>query len=191
MAWRQIADGPADVQQAWELLRGIVSAYSSRLEMLVKEFTAIAELEEGELADRAVFDSSVALDRHRRYQASLGRELLRTVDTLRKLQNNASDRTKGASQSRCENRACTVRSVQEMEAISPDVEQPEPASSRGCSSNEADGLLMQADLEMQDMAIGDVDSSTKRSQRHWPRGWDHMPEIRPDQAALASSGPGF
>ena len=57
MAWRQIADGPADVPQAWELLRGIVSDYASRLEMRIKEFTAITEPEEAELVDRDVFDS--------------------------------------------------------------------------------------------------------------------------------------
>ena len=102
MAWRQIADGPADVPQAWELLRGIVSDYASRLEMRIKEFTAIAELEEAELADRAVFDSSAVLDQHRKYHASLGRELLRTVDTLRKLQKDAYARTEVASRPRCE-----------------------------------------------------------------------------------------
>jgi hypothetical protein len=191
MAWRQIAEAPADVQKAWELLHGIVSAYSSRLEVQIKEFTAIAELEEAKLADRAVFDSSAVLDRHRRYQASLGRELLRTVDTLRKLQNNASDRTKGASRPHCEDRGCAAGSAQETETTSPDAEQPEPACSRGCSSNEADDLLMQADLEMEDMAIGEVDSPEKRSQCTSPRGLDQMPRIRPDQAAAGSSGRGF
>ena len=50
------------------------------------EFEEIAELEAAEAADRAAFDPSPAFDRHRRHQASLGRELLRTVDSLRRLQ---------------------------------------------------------------------------------------------------------
>ena len=38
-----------------------------------------------EAADFAAFDPSLAFERHRRHQASLGRNLLRTVDTLRRL----------------------------------------------------------------------------------------------------------
>jgi hypothetical protein len=185
MAWRQIADGPADMQQAWDLLRGIVSAYSGRLEMLVKEFTAIAELEEAELADRAVFDSSAVLDRHRRYHASLGRELLRTVDTLRKLQNDASAGAEGVSRPRGEARGSAGRPVEEPAISSPAARHPEPASYGRWSSNEPDDLLMQTDLEMEDMEIGEVDSPKKRSQCPWPPGFEDLPGIHRDQVALA------
>ena len=46
MAWRQIADGPASVPPARELLRGIVSDSTGRLGMLIKQFNAIAEMEQ-------------------------------------------------------------------------------------------------------------------------------------------------
>ena len=184
MAWRQIADGPAGVPQAWELLRGIVSAHASRLEMRIKEFTAIAELEEVELLDRAVFDTSPMLDRHRKYQASLGRELLRTVDTLRKLQKDASAMTEEASRPRSE------RPVEETRASVPEAEQPEPAAAEGNSSNEPNDSMMQTDLELEDMAIDDVGSPKKRSQSPWRRGRADLPGMHPDQVALASSGSG-
>ena len=190
MAWRQIANGPAGVPQAWELLRGIVSDYASRLEMRIKEFTAIAELEEAELLDRAVFDSSPMLDRHRKYQASLGRELIRTVDTLRKLQKDASAGTEEASRPRCEDCRCARRPVEETRAAMPEAEQHEPASAGGNSSNEPNGLMIQADLELEDMAMSNIDTPKKRSQYPWPRAWEDLPGIHPDQVAMASSGSG-
>jgi hypothetical protein len=191
MAWRQITDGPADVEQAWALLREVVSAYTSRLEMLIKDFTAIAELEEGELADRAVFDSSPALDRHRRYQASLGRELLRTVDALRKLQDDESGETGRASRPHCEACECAGRPVEKAETSSPDPERPEPASGGEIAQNEPNDLTMQTDLEMEHMAIGHIDSPKKRTQCPRPRGWEDPPRLHPDQVARVSSGPGF
>ena len=184
MAWRQIADGPAGVPHAWEFLRGIVSAHASRLEMLIKEFTAITELEEAELIDRAVFDSSPMLDRHRKYQALLSRDLLRTVDTLRKLQKDARNKTEQTSRPRCE------RPVEETRASVPEAEQPEPASAEGNSPNEPKGLLMQPDMELEDMAIDDVDTREKRSQYPWRRGRADLPGIHPEPVAMASSGSG-
>ena len=49
---------------------------------MAAEFKQIAGAEAAERADRAAFDPSPAFERHRRHQASLGRELLQTVDTL-------------------------------------------------------------------------------------------------------------
>ena len=63
----------------------MVAERIERLEGIVAEFNQIAEAEAAEAADRAAFDPRPAFDRHRRHQASLGRELLRTVDTLRRL----------------------------------------------------------------------------------------------------------
>ena len=39
-------------------------------------------------ADRAALDCSLAFERHRRYQSAKTRELLRTLDTLRKMRNS-------------------------------------------------------------------------------------------------------
>ena len=43
------------------------------------------DLEAAEAADRASFDPGPAAERSRRHQASLGRELLRTIEALRRL----------------------------------------------------------------------------------------------------------
>ena len=55
-----------------------------RLEQMVAELEEIPEAEAAEAA-RAAFDPRPAFERHRRRQAFLDRELLRTVDTLRRL----------------------------------------------------------------------------------------------------------
>ena len=83
--WRELGPRPPDVHSALEVLRAVVAERIERLEGIVAEFKQIAEAEAAEAADRAAFDPSPAFDRHRRHQASLGRELLRTVDTLRRL----------------------------------------------------------------------------------------------------------
>jgi len=57
----------------------------ARLEELVAEYEAIAELEAAERADRAAFDPSPGFDRFQRRQAAFSRELLRTVETLLRL----------------------------------------------------------------------------------------------------------
>ena len=63
-------------------------------------------------------------------------------------------------------------------------------SEGGNSPNEPNGMLTQADLELEDMAIRDVDTQRKRTQCPWPRGWDDLPGIHPDQVARASSSSG-
>jgi hypothetical protein len=47
--------------------------------------------EAAEMPDRAAFDPSAGFERHRRYRTSLGRELLRTLDTQRKLRKDGRD----------------------------------------------------------------------------------------------------
>ena len=56
-----------------------------RLTRLLAEHEQLAAEEAAELPDRAAFDPSPGFERHRRYRTALGRELLRTLDTLRKL----------------------------------------------------------------------------------------------------------
>ena len=82
------APGPPTVT-ALGVLRAVMDERIERLEGIVAELEEIAEAEAAEAADRAAFDPSPAFDRHRRHQASLGRELLRTVETLRRLRREA------------------------------------------------------------------------------------------------------
>ena len=85
MIWREIAPRPADKAKALEFILGVIDEQAGRLEQRVAEFEQIAEAEAAERFDRAAFDPSPGFERHRRHQASLGRELLRTIDTLRRL----------------------------------------------------------------------------------------------------------
>jgi hypothetical protein len=85
MVWREFVPRPASEAEANAFIRGVMTEQITRLEQRVAIFEHIAEAGSTELADRAAFDPSPAFDRHRRHQASLGRELLRTVDTLRRL----------------------------------------------------------------------------------------------------------
>ena len=85
MIWRDLVPRPPDWQTAWSQIRVVVVKHLERIERLIAGFEAIARAEASELADRAAFDPSPGLERHRRHQASLGRELTRIVDTLKRL----------------------------------------------------------------------------------------------------------
>jgi hypothetical protein len=84
-AWRELGPRPADKPGAVAVLWEVIQGRIERLNRIAAEFEQIAAAEAAEAADRAAFDPSPAFERHRRHQASLGRELLRTVDTLRRL----------------------------------------------------------------------------------------------------------
>jgi len=83
--WRELGPRPVDLAQASAVIFHLIDDRIARLHDRIAAFDRIAELESVEAADLASFDPSPAFDRHRRQQASLGRELLRTVDSLRRL----------------------------------------------------------------------------------------------------------
>src|SRR5208282_5067784 len=56
-----------------------------RLEELLAEHEEIEAAEAAERYDRAALDCSPAFERHRRYQSARHRELIRTLETLRKM----------------------------------------------------------------------------------------------------------
>src|SRR5208282_372754 len=58
-----------------------------RLEELLAEHEEIEAAEAAERYDRAALDCSPAFERHRRYQSARHRELLRTLEALRKMRN--------------------------------------------------------------------------------------------------------
>ena len=82
--WRELGPRPADEAAALALLWSTAGERMARLEGLLGEHEATVR-EQSELADLAAFDAGAGLDRHRRQMAALGRELLRTVETLRRL----------------------------------------------------------------------------------------------------------
>jgi hypothetical protein len=86
--WRELGPRPADKAAAGELIRAVIDEQVERLERIVTELEQDADIEANDgpdLADLAAFDPGPGLERHRRHQASMCRELLRTVETLRRL----------------------------------------------------------------------------------------------------------
>src|SRR5208337_29836 len=83
--WSEIAPRPSDPAEAWAVLSAIVNQHVGRLKELLARNEAIEAAEDPDWADRAALDCSPAFERHRRYQSAKTRELLRTLDTLRRM----------------------------------------------------------------------------------------------------------
>jgi hypothetical protein len=77
LLWREIAPRPSDPAEAWAVLYAVVDQHVGRLKELLARNEAIEAAEDPDWADRA----------HRRYQSAKTRELLRTLDTLRRMRN--------------------------------------------------------------------------------------------------------
>ena len=83
--YREIAPPPSDETAALTLIRSVIERHVGRLEELLAEHEEIEADEADERYDRAALDCSPAFERHRRYQSARHRELLRTLETLRKM----------------------------------------------------------------------------------------------------------
>jgi len=86
--WREIAPRPSDKDEAWAVLYAIVDQHDGRLKELLARNEAMEAAEDPDWADRAALDCSPAFERHRRYQSAKTRELLRTLDTLRRMRDS-------------------------------------------------------------------------------------------------------
>jgi hypothetical protein len=84
--WTAPADRPGSAAEATAVLAAILDERVDRLERLLAEHEQLIAEEADELPDRAALDTSPGLERHRRHRSSLARELLRTLDTFRKMQ---------------------------------------------------------------------------------------------------------
>ena len=83
--YRAIAPPPRDATAAMALIRSVIDEHVGRLQELLAAHEAIAAAEAAERHDRAALDCSREFERHRRYQSARTRELLRTLETLRKM----------------------------------------------------------------------------------------------------------
>ena len=83
--YRAIAPPPRDATAAMALIRSVIDENVGRLQELLAAHEAIATAEAAERHDRAALDCSPEFERHRRYQSARTRELLRTLETLRKM----------------------------------------------------------------------------------------------------------
>src|SRR5271157_3266111 len=88
LLWREIAARPSDPAEAWAVLSAVVDQHVGRLKELLARNEASEAAEDPDWADRAALDCSPAFERHRRYQSARHRELLRTLDTLRRMRDS-------------------------------------------------------------------------------------------------------
>ncbi len=86
--YRQIAPLPSDKNAALILICSIIERHVGRLEELLAGHEQIEADEADERYDRAALDCSPAFERHRRYQSARHRELIRTLETLRRMRNS-------------------------------------------------------------------------------------------------------
>ena len=83
--YREIAPPPSDENAALILICSVIERHVGRLEELLAEHEEIEADEADERYDRAALDCSPAFERHRRYQSARHRELMGTLETLRKM----------------------------------------------------------------------------------------------------------
>ena len=83
--YRQIALPPSDKNAALILICSVIERHVGRLEALLAEHEQIEAAEAAERYDRTALDCSPAFEQHRRYQSARHRELMRTLETLRKM----------------------------------------------------------------------------------------------------------
>ena len=95
-ALAQIAPRPSDQAEAWKTLYAVVEEHISRLEALLERNKDMEAEEANDWVDRAALDLSPEFERHRRYLSAKTRELHKTLETLRKMQE--SDRGNGKCQ---------------------------------------------------------------------------------------------
>src|SRR5271157_341742 len=88
VSYRQIAPPPSDKNAALILICSVIERHVGRLEELLAEHEQIEAAEAAERYDRAALDCSPAFERHRRYQSARHRELMRTLETLRRMRNS-------------------------------------------------------------------------------------------------------
>ncbi len=84
LSWYEIAQRPADADAAWALLRGIVQQQLERLKVVLATREAVAATGDPDWVECAAFESGSGYERYRRCQSALHRELMRTLDALRK-----------------------------------------------------------------------------------------------------------
>ena len=83
--WREIVARPSNAAEAREVLDTIIADHVENLKELLARNEAIEAVADPDWADRAALDLSPGFERHRRYQSAKTRELLRTLETLRKM----------------------------------------------------------------------------------------------------------
>ena len=87
LRWREITDRPADAEAAWASLYAIVDDHVGRLKEVLAAHEAMGITGDPDWVDRAALEDSPAFEKLRRKQSALHRELMQTLDALRKMRN--------------------------------------------------------------------------------------------------------
>lgn len=83
--WRELSPRPESKAEARAIVAHVRDHVINHLKKLLAAHEQLDAEDAADMVDRASFDPGRGFERHLRYRASLGRELLRTIDTLRKL----------------------------------------------------------------------------------------------------------
>lgn len=116
--------------------------------------------DELELADRMSFDPSPGFERYRRHRTALGRELLRTIETLRRL------RSDPVPEEIEETGATTIPIHEQAEHDAGEQVATHVQNDPKTAQNEANSLLAQVDIEKETASENGLPSAVKRS--HFP-----------------------
>jgi hypothetical protein len=114
LVWREIADRPSNPAAAWAVLYGVVEQHVGRLQELLVRNEAGEAAEDADWAACAGLDSSPALERLRRCQSARHRELMRTLDALRKMRKEGFGR--GSPECGMRNAECGIGNEEEEKA---------------------------------------------------------------------------
>src|SRR5208283_1911698 len=83
--YREIAPPPSDETAALSLIRSVIERHVGRLQELLAQHEQIEAAEAAERYDRAALDWSPEFERYRRHQSARHRELMQTLEALRKM----------------------------------------------------------------------------------------------------------
>ena len=89
LRWREITDRPTDAEAAWASLYAIVDDHVGRLKEVLAAHETMGITGDPDWVDRAALEGSPAFEKLRRKQSALHRELMQTLDALRKMRNVA------------------------------------------------------------------------------------------------------
>ncbi len=95
LQWHEITCRPRDAIEAVAVLYSVVDEHMRRLQKLLAVHEEMKEADAVERAHFAALDSGPVIDRHRRLQSARLRELLQTLDRLRKMRKGEAGRGKG------------------------------------------------------------------------------------------------
>ena len=139
--YREVAEPPVDETAAYSLIRTVIERHVGRLAELLAEHGEIEAEDPAErLYDRAALDTSPGFERHRRYQSARTRELLRTLETLRKMRKEefgTGNEEVGIAEGKCQKGECSEHTTEGCPGPTPHASRPTPHD--GCSEPMIEG----------------------------------------------------